>query len=216
MAIAAEENRDIRVAPPGTDREPRGLRIQPPEREGPVFRPTDAILLMPLTVFLPPLFAWQSTPAPSAPPKGVPVADGFDFPIGRPDGHGYYDAQPFTVNDHLGEDWNGTGGGNSDLGDPIYSVANGVVTFADDLGGGWGNVVRIVHAYPAEGEIRYVESFYAHLDEIAVFEGDMVRRGSLVGTMGDAHGRYLAHLHFEMRDEIGLPHGPGYSTETDG
>ncbi|MEZ4317035.1 MAG: M23 family metallopeptidase [Myxococcota bacterium] len=180
-----------------------------------MIRAADAILLMPLTVFLPPLLAWHSdTPSPAM--EGLPLADGFDFPVGRPDGHGYYDAQPFTENDHLGEDWNGNSGGNSDLGDPVYSVANGTVTFADDLGGGWGNVVRVAHAYEDRGKVRYVESFYAHLDEIAVYEGDVVRRGSLVGTIGDAHGHYIAHLHFEMRDRLGLPHGPGYSTQTAG
>ena len=31
----------------------------------------------------------------------------FDFPVGKPDAVGYYNAQEFTENDHLGEDWNG-------------------------------------------------------------------------------------------------------------
>ncbi len=30
------------------------------------------------------------------------IADGFDYPVGMPDGKGYYDAQPFTKNRHLG------------------------------------------------------------------------------------------------------------------
>jgi len=50
-------------------------------------------------------------------------ADHFDFPVGRPDAKGYYNAQGFGKNAHLGDDWNGTGGGNSDLGDPIYEEA---------------------------------------------------------------------------------------------
>ena len=74
-----------------------------------------------------------------------PVADGFDFPVGAPDGVGYYDALRFGANRHLGEDWNGNGGGDSDLGDPVAAIARGRVTFADDVGGGWGNVVRVVH-----------------------------------------------------------------------
>ena len=61
----------------------------------------------------------------------------FDFPVGKPDAVGYYNVQEFAENDHLGEDWNGVRGGNTDLGDPIYSIANGYVSFAENIGGGW-------------------------------------------------------------------------------
>jgi len=33
--------------------------------------------------------------------------DGFDMPVGAPNGKGYYIAQIFGNKDHLGEDWNG-------------------------------------------------------------------------------------------------------------
>lgn len=146
-------------------------------------------------------------PAPVPPPCGLSaVADGFDFPVGPPDAVGYYDAQPFGRNTHLGSDWNGRGGGNSDLGDPVAAIADGRVTEAADLGGGWGRVIRIVHRVD-EG---CVESLYAHLDTIAVEPGAVVRRGDPIGTIGDAHGQYLAHLHLELRDAPGLPLGGGY------
>ena len=132
-----------------------------------------------------------------------PACDGFDFPVGAPDGVGYYDAQRFGENDHLGNDWNGNGGNDTDLGDPIYAVSSGVVTEAIDHGGAWGNVVRIAHPCG-------VESLYAHLDVIGVDVGMSVRRGQQIGTLGDAHGRYRAHLHFELRDRP-LPLGEGYS-----
>ena len=37
----------------------------------------------------------------------IQFTSGFDFPVGKPDAVGYYNAQEFTENDHLGEDWNG-------------------------------------------------------------------------------------------------------------
>jgi len=62
-------------------------------------------------------------------------ADNWIFPLGGLRAKGYYNAQEFTENYHLGEDWNGIGGGNSDLGDSIQAIANGYVTFTQDLGG---------------------------------------------------------------------------------
>lgn len=142
---------------------------------------------------------------------GVTPCDGFDFPVGPPHGAGYYDAQPFGENLHLGNDWNGNGGGDSDLGDPVHAVAAGVVLEAIDHGGGWGNVVRIAHATCGD----HVESLYAHLDQIAVSPGQSIARGERIGTIGTAHGQYRAHLHFELRD-ADLPLGAGYGEETHG
>ena len=135
--------------------------------------------------------------------------DGFDFPVGPPDGTGYYDAQPFGRNDHLGADWNGNGGGDSDLGDPVFAVSSGIVIDARDHGGGWGTVVRIEHPCAA------VESLYAHLDTADVIVGMQVTRGQRIGTIGTAHGQYPAHLHFELRDRS-LPLGGGYGTDRGG
>jgi len=69
----------------------------------------------------------------------IPIANHFDFPVGKPDAKGYYNAQKFQKNNHLGDDWNAVTGGNTDLGDPIYAIGNGKVTFAEDAGSGWGN-----------------------------------------------------------------------------
>ncbi|WP_053002351.1 M23 family metallopeptidase [Kordia jejudonensis] len=144
--------------------------------------------------------------------KSTYIASGFDFPVGKPNANGYYNAQKFTVNDHLGDDWNGTGGGNTDLGDPIYSIANGYVNFAEDIGSGWGNVIRIIHKYKGE----YYESLYAHCDKISVKKGNFVTKGMQIGTIGNANGTYYAHLHLEIRDRILMDIGGGYSKNTTG
>jgi len=132
----------------------------------------------------------------------VRLADGFGLPVGLGEGKKYYKARGMRPNGHLGEDWNGVGGGNSDLGDPVYSTANGLVVFARDFRAGWGNVVIVRHAYLERGDVRYVDSLYGHLDRILCREGQRVDRGDKVGTIGTAHGQYPAHLHFEMRKDL--------------
>lgn len=141
------------------------------------------------------------------------IADGFDFPVGKPNAKGYYNAQKFTENYHLGDDWNAVTGGNSDLGDPIYSIAKGYVHFAEDIGGGWGNVIRIWHQ-TKNG--KRIESVYAHCDSILIKAGQFISKGQKIGTIGTADGQYLAHLHFEIREDITLPIGPGYAKDTQG
>src|ERR1700745_1679290 len=69
----------------------------------------------------------------------LPAAQRFDFPLGGAHGALPYNAQRFTENHHLGDDLNGIGGENSDLGDPIYAVADGRVLLARDGGLGWGH-----------------------------------------------------------------------------
>jgi murein DD-endopeptidase MepM/ murein hydrolase activator NlpD len=149
------------------------------------------------------------------PPAATAECGGFDFPVGPPNASGYYDAQPFGINDHLGNDWNGNGGGDSDLGDPVHAIADGVISVASDHAGGWGNVVRVVHAC---GEVpgQEVESLYAHLDTIEVHAGQRVDRGQRLGTIGTAGGQYRAHLHLELRARRGMPLGGGYSKDTTG
>lgn len=132
------------------------------------------------------------------------LADGFDLPVGKPDASGYYVYRGFSPYGHMGEDWNGNGGGNTDEGDPVYSTAHGVVLFSQDYRKGWGNVVIIRHAYrETNGQIAFVDSLYGHLKVRSVKVGQQVTRGQLVGTIGCGPYRmYAAHLHFEMRKDL--------------
>ncbi|MEX0655298.1 MAG: SBBP repeat-containing protein, partial [Phycisphaeraceae bacterium] len=147
----------------------------------------------------------------------------FVFPLGdgamatpANDGDGWYDAQGFGAWNanfgkyHLGEDWNGEGGGNTDLGEPVYAIGDGEIVFAGQ-GTGWGNVTIVRHTLPDGSQ---VESLYGHLDAFTVTTGH-VSRGQQIGTIGTGGGLYAAHLHLEVRtpdaSAWGQP-GPGYST----
>ena len=136
----------------------------------------------------------------------APIADGFDYPVGKPDADGYRKARGFWPNGHLGEDWNGRGGGNTDLGDPVYSIGHGVVVYSDDFKMGWGNVVIIRHAYREKtGRVHFIDSLYGHLDVRLVKLYQKVRRGEKIGTIGRGpRNMYYAHLHFEIRKNLAI------------
>src|SRR5580704_19062074 len=132
------------------------------------------------------------------------LADGFDFPVGKPNADGYRISRGFTSHGHLGEDWVGQGGSGTDFRDPVYAVGNGIVTLARDFRRAWGNVVVVRHAFMEEGQVKYADSLYAHLDRIVVREGQQVARGQQIGTIGNAHGLYPPHLHFEVHKNVAI------------
>jgi murein DD-endopeptidase MepM/ murein hydrolase activator NlpD len=132
------------------------------------------------------------------------LADGFDLPVGKPDGRGYYKARGMRAHGHLGEDWDGVGGGDTDLGDPVYCIGDGVVVFARDCHQGWGNVIIVRHAFREGLGVRNVDSLYGHLDKILVRRGQAVKRGQHIAAIGNAHGLYDAHLHLEVRKNIAI------------
>ena len=156
---------------------------------------------------------------PATPP---PIAEHFAYPIGKTekvtqtrDKDPWYNALDFGESDHLGEDWNRNTGGNTDCGEPVFAAADGIVTYAQDAGPGWGNVVIIEHTL-ANGD--KVQSLYGHMRDISRTEG-MVRKREQIGTVGNAKGRYLCHLHFEIRASdcpMWNQPGGGYSSERTG
>jgi murein DD-endopeptidase MepM/ murein hydrolase activator NlpD len=189
--------------------EPLVAKVEPaPPREG----PTNAAKMLPSKA------EQVSIPTQKDPPQIIPavsgsldiaftkIADGFDFPVGKPEAEGYYKARGFRAGGHLGEDWDGVRGGDTDLKDPIFSVGDGIVVFARDVHLGWGNVIIVRHAYRENGNVKYIDALYGHLNTMLVSRGQRVGRGQQIATMGTAHGQYDAHLHFEIRKnlEIGM------------
>lgn len=143
----------------------------------------------------------------------IPRAKRLDFPVGTESGAFTYNAQPFwSLNPqrgghHTGDDLNGIGGMNSDLGDTVYAIGNGLVIYSGEPDPSWGKTLLIAHRL-SDG--RIVQSMYSHLQEILVPLNEQVVRGQQVGRIGNAEGQYLAHLHFEMHEANGPSLGAGY------
>lgn len=131
----------------------------------------------------------------------LPLAERWDMPMGSELGALTYNAQPFLTTRHLGDDLNGIGGYNSDLGDNVYASAMGRVVYVGVPSPGWGNVIILAHRVrdPKTGALEVYQSMYAHLHESRVTLDQIVQRGDVIGTVGTADGKYLAHLHFEIR-----------------
>jgi hypothetical protein len=134
------------------------------------------------------------------------LADGFDFPVGRNgSAAGYYMARKMVPYNHLGDDWNGLGGGNTDYGDPVYSIADGVVVYSQNYGSNWGQVIIVRHKFKdLDGRVKMVDSLYGHVINRRVSMGDSVRRGQQIAQIGNNNGMYLAHLHLEIRSNTSI------------
>jgi len=88
---------------------------------------------------------------------------------------------------HTGIDISGCGHGS-----PIFASNNGVVSFA----GYWdayGNAVVINHN-------NGYYTVYAHMSKIFTKTGQIVKRGQVVGAMGNTGRSFGTHLHFEIRN----------------
>ena len=145
----------------------------------------------------------------------LPVADEFDTPLRPPDGQGAFVTLPFGVEGHLGEDCT-VAKGDAGLGEPVYSVADGWVSVAQDFENAWGKVVFVCYRLPSGRWPPFVEVMYAQLQTITVKPGDYVKRGEEIGTMGNANGTYQAHLHWEVRQTVGKGVGAGFDNKNDG
>jgi len=82
----------------------------------------------------------------------------------------------------------------ADLGTPILATADGVVAkVPDPQPGGFG-----VHVYIRHGDLY--ETHYAHLKEVLVSEGDVVKRADVIAYSGNSGLSTGPHLHYEVKD----------------
>jgi murein DD-endopeptidase MepM/ murein hydrolase activator NlpD len=90
-------------------------------------------------------------------------------------------------------------------GTPVYSTADGVVSFAGrypirESVNWWrfGNVVVINHSD------RFL-TIYGHLDTIKVHSGQKIKQGEIVATVGSTGWSTNSHLHYEVRSDLEEP-----------
>ncbi|PKO06876.1 MAG: hypothetical protein CVU41_04455 [Chloroflexi bacterium HGW-Chloroflexi-3] len=90
-------------------------------------------------------------------------------------------------------------------GTPVLAVADGEVYFSGNdrtfkrgrFTNFYGNIIILEHELPNYSVPVY--SFYAHLSEINVNEGETVTRGQEIGSVGATGKAFTNHLHFEVR-----------------
>lgn len=77
-------------------------------------------------------------------------------------------------------------------GTPIFSTGDGVVTNSKNVGGrGYGKYVVIDHGYG-------YETLYGHMSKVNVRRGQKVKRGDIIGYVGNTGSSTAPHLHYEV------------------
>lgn len=79
----------------------------------------------------------------------------------------------------------------AETGTPIYATGDGRVQRADSRSSGFGRHIRIDHGY------GYL-TIYAHLSEYNVQVGQKVKRGEIIGFVGNTGRSRGPHLHYEV------------------
>lgn len=80
----------------------------------------------------------------------------------------------------------------AEMGTPVVAAMTGQVTIANFVSG-YGFSVALQHQNAAQ------ETFYAHLSEVLVKPGQMVKQGEVIGRVGQTGTATGPNLHFEMR-----------------
>lgn len=112
---------------------------------------------------------------PAIKPVNAPRTSGFGMRL-----HPIYQIMKF----HSGQDFT------APTGTPIYATGNGVVETASFVDG-YGNCVIIDHGFG-------YKTVYAHQSKIAVKAGQAVKRGELIGYVGNTGVSEAPHLHYEV------------------
>jgi murein DD-endopeptidase MepM/ murein hydrolase activator NlpD len=79
-------------------------------------------------------------------------------------------------------------------GTDVYAAADGVIAVANVSSSGYGNEIVINHGYG-------YKTRYAHLNGFAVRQGQKVKRGELIGYVGNTGLSTAPHLHYEVEKD---------------
>lgn len=114
---------------------------------------------------------------------------------------------------HMGEDWNGICGSDSDEEAPLFAIADGEVVFVDPIGtiDGQGKQIYVRHSFPyslADDDLMTVDSGMLHMYDInPVWSVGMpVDKGDPLGSLGGTGG-HVPHLHWEMHGDTSVIFG---------
>ena len=105
------------------------------------------------------------------------IASGFGLRI-----HPYYKISKF----HAGMDFT------APLGTEIYATGDGTIESVSSGKRGMGNYIIVNHGFG-------YSSTYAHLESFNVRQGQKVRRGDVIGFVGNTGMSIAPHLHYEIR-----------------
>ncbi len=88
------------------------------------------------------------------------------------------------------------------IGTKVYATGDGVVKDVQTIGGGYGRWILIDHGFD-------YQTLYAHLSGFNVKIGEQVRRGQVIGFVGNSGTSTGPHLHYEVHKN-GEPVNPQY------
>ncbi|MDA3906758.1 MAG: M23 family metallopeptidase [Bacteroidales bacterium] len=77
------------------------------------------------------------------------------------------------------------------IGTEVYAAGDGIVSETSHSRYGYGNIIKIDHGY------GYM-SYYAHLDKITVSRRQKIKRGQIIGFVGNTGLSTGPHLHYEV------------------
>jgi murein DD-endopeptidase MepM/ murein hydrolase activator NlpD len=77
------------------------------------------------------------------------------------------------------------------IGTPVYATADGTISVVSLRFSGYGKMIEIEHGFG-------YRTRYAHLHDFAVREGQYVKRGELIGYVGNTGLSTAPHLHYEV------------------